>query len=513
MDRVVQYCNFEIKSPTAKTWADRILFGILNDSHLTVTDQYPNAKSTPPKMAVLRLTGGGYARDLAESLQERAKKCPAPPFEIILMTQGTAKEMAKQLTVKGYRTIGSPLGSDLDMDQLSMFPVLLIVVDKLGIGDRLPSTCAFYDVRARYDRDDISFKSTFLQAIGRCAGHKPHKAKILLSGSRSPYEDILFKKSHALLTTASRPAPNHPQHTSSQFPLYKEAEEYSLMLDAEPQIGKTGALLSLMEILYKERIQGSRVQPPTSLAPVLPSQPLPSPESKIKCLTREFRDKINNNGWEKYVEYVTRIDSNDSRSLWNKYHDALEAVDHTNTNSTVLQRISSYVDSLENMPEVVWIADCGCGRSGLVAQLRHATNYPELTFQISVVGTDVSEDIKQLEKVNDKYQNAGFTARVGDMAQDSDIHFHIILYNHSLFENNITRHIQWASQHLGQGGRLIIIDVVSRFPENFVEAVKGFGFALMVFGRVEVPPHFALYQFRKSGDVSQEQWVVWLLDG
>jgi len=283
-------------------------------------------------------------------------------------------------------------------------------------------------------------------------------------------------------------------------------------LDAEPQIGKTGAILSMMEILYKERIRGSQVQSPTSLAPVLPSQPLPS-ESEIKRLTREFRDKINNDGWEEYVKFVTSIDSNDSRSLWNKYHDALEAVDRTNTNSTVLQQISNYVDSLGNMPEFVMIADCGCGRSGLIIQLRNAINYPLLTFQINVFGTDVSEDIKQLENENGKYQNALFTARVGDMAPDRDINFHIILYSLSLFENDITRHIQWASEHLIQDGRLIIIDVVTRFPKNFAEALSQFGFSLPRLGRkFEVTHDFALYNFKKSGDVSQGRGKVLLND-
>jgi hypothetical protein len=85
------------------------------------------------------------------------------PFEVIQMT-GNSEEIVHQLSPQSKRLVSKSGNVDL-----SKFSCLVIVVEKLRMGERLTPTCQFFDVRSRYWRA-IDVKSTFIQDIGRCAG-------------------------------------------------------------------------------------------------------------------------------------------------------------------------------------------------------------------------------------------------------------------------------------------------------------------------------------------------------
>ncbi|PRP79024.1 hypothetical protein PROFUN_13185 [Planoprotostelium fungivorum] len=111
---------------------------------------------------------------------------------------------------------------------------LLIVVDRLRMGERLPKNCVAYDVRSRYGPN--SNWSTWIQDVGRCAGHNKRPADVYYSHDRD-----YRTKLHNLLTT--RRDPVNQKNAKHPILTLKKLAPYSLILDAEPQIGKTGVML------------------------------------------------------------------------------------------------------------------------------------------------------------------------------------------------------------------------------------------------------------------------------
>ena len=58
---------------------------------------------------------------------------------------------------------------------------LIIVVDKLRMGERVPASYRFWDVRCRYrSASKIGSQATFIQDVGRCAGHGKKPAKVFV---------------------------------------------------------------------------------------------------------------------------------------------------------------------------------------------------------------------------------------------------------------------------------------------------------------------------------------------
>lgn len=133
-------------------------------------------------------------------------------------------------------------------DKLSDYknkPTLVIVVDRLRMGERLPSNCVAYDVRSRYGPS--SNGSTWIQDVGRCAGHHKKPATVYYSHS------FRWRTAHNLLTPQKRPI--NQKDMKHPILTLKELAPYSLILDAEPQIGKTGVMLWLIHLLHHHHIR------------------------------------------------------------------------------------------------------------------------------------------------------------------------------------------------------------------------------------------------------------------
>lgn len=111
------------------------------------------------------------------------------------------------------------------------------------------------------------------------------------------------------------------------------------------------------------------------------------------------------------------------------------------------------------------IADCGCGPSGIVTELRNM-NYSErndrVWSQTTVHGFDLDDSIKNLEYATNR--NPKFVAHVGNMCSKKlPQQFHVILFCLSLFEDEITRFMDWCDAHIRRGG---IVFIIENEPDN-----------------------------------------------
>ena len=87
----------------------------------------------------------------------------------------------------------------------------------------------------------------------------------------------------------------------------------------------------------------------------------------------------------------------------------------------------------------------------------------------------------------------------------------MVLYNLSLFENDITRHMIWANKQLKIGGMLIIADIIGRFPNDpneFETSVKNYGFKRR--GSYKICDLFQVWSFEKDSNNIDELQTVQL---
>lgn len=241
-------------------------------------------------------------------------------------------------------------------------------------------------------------------------------------------DDFTYSKLHQLLTKKIKPTSNHPEHLKNKK-IYKQLENHIIILDAEPQIGKTGALISLLYILY-EKYTNKILKKEEFFYSKDNSDIFPS---KLKELTKYYCNLINEkDGIQSFLKEM-----GDSKK-WKEYHDYVDE-------SKKIFNLYSLIDPIWEPSERLIIADCGCGRSGLITHIREKKNYEKLeklNESIHIYGFDVNEDIKKNEKDNDIYPLAQFTGIVGDMASNNDNIpkiFDYIIYSLSFFEDDISR--------------------------------------------------------------------------
>jgi hypothetical protein len=86
--------------------------------------------------------------------------------------------------------------------------------------------------------------------------------------------------------------------------------------------------------------------------------------------------------------------------------------------------------------------------------------------------------------------------------------FNVVLYSLSLFENDITRHINWANRQLKMGGILIIADVIRRFSDDFEKSVKKCGFKCR--SPYKICDLFQVWTFEKESNMIDETQTVQL---
>lgn len=330
------------------------------------------------------------------------------------------------------------------------------------MGDRIPSRTVYFDLRARY-RNKIGTGSAFIQDVGRCAGHHKFKTTVFLSNLNKDDLTEEFIKQHQLLTGRGVPTRFHPCYRPDG--LYFQLLNNLVILDAEPQIGKTGVMIWILQRLHEE------------FAGTLKHN---YRESIVLRLTRKWSTAAN-------VNRADFIRTFGSHTDWSEYHDAIIRSRLAFEQFALLQE--SIID--KTMLTVMTIqqnkiADCGCGMHGIVTLLRQF--HPQIPLEVH--GFDVSNEIT---KIPSNSANVTFIPHVGDMSSPCDVKFAVVLYCMSLFCDDISGDLKWAIDHLFYGGILFIVDLTRRFPPNFIDLVHSYGFQS---GRkVPLSHEYVIYHF------------------
>lgn len=427
-------------------------------------------------------------KDMSEQI-----KLDFQPFEVIQLIQDS-DSIVQQLSPKAIRYLhldDQVSESDFDVSRLNNLPCLILVNAKLGRGERLPSSCMAFDVRSRYKGDAADMKgfaSTFIQDVGRCCGHHKPEALILMSvtdenqcasgkANSLTLEDIQFPRLHGLLTKDQAATISHPERNTKS---YSKLSSYIIVLDAEPQIGKTGAILGMLDILYAEHtslLKAASIFQRTTVSQRTPNQP-----SDLKKITADLCRIVDNPDEMIKIRIDKLKNALHANNLFQEYHNLIrqsEAIE-TLSRSIYNNNLSTPMNSARKAKQDAFtIVDCGCGLYGIVHIFRK--NSSELDLPVHVFGIDLHEEILKLEKLKPVIQNVIFTGCVADMASTNQLDlqnttYNVVLYCLSLFENDITRHICWANNQLKTGGMLIIADVIRRFSQNFRTSVEKHGF-------------------------------------
>ncbi|CAF1395462.1 unnamed protein product [Adineta ricciae] len=389
---------------------------------------------------------------------------------------------------------------------LHSLPCLILVVDKLGIGERLSSNCMAYDIRARYKGDPNNMdgqESTFVQDVGRCAGHSKPKALVLMAFSSTnnvdnpQMKDIIFPRVHGLMTKKNNLTIDHPENGAGVF---SELKLFMIILEAEPQIGKTGAIMALLDILYSEHTKQSK-----SISPVSPPATTTSYNpSDLQTWTKKYCDILNKDyDINVNIEQLKNVFNSDNN--FQRYHEMLKDLpEKTDLSENIFTSLEGVINgSSQKTP--CKIIDCGCGLNGIFHTLLERLE--DISHAIRVIGIDLHSDIcKQVDFGNSTVM---FQAIVGDMASNDEVvinndPYDAVIYSLSLFENDISRHVEWTSQRLRTNGRLIIADVQRRFPADFEENVKKAGFRRHSKFQTK---SFTIWVFTKKTEVSLQPSV------
>ncbi len=331
-----------------------------------------------------------------------------------------------QLRKQGYE--GDKVSCVRELDKLK---VIVVVIEMLRMGERIPNTCMYFDVRSRYLNKGIQSRATFIQDIGRCAGHnKPKDALILVGVDHSNPDKII--KLDALLRGLNKDAPRlsskHPEYpeessngdsdgdSGGDSGVYTRLKEHIVVLDAEPQIGKTGAILSVLDILQR------------------------------MLFSREYHNNV-------------------GPSTLNHIHSKTE-LQNFKPNEEIVERLILSYENQYHDDEPLVVADCGCGDMGIIAQMRKEEGKWKAT---TVHGFDTDASIEHLAEF-EGYPK--FVPHVGDMcgadclqADGTVVKFNVIIFCLSFFEDNVDRYREWCSRHLDRNGRVIILETKTRVAD------------------------------------------------
>jgi hypothetical protein len=148
-----------------------------------------------------------------------------------------------------------------------------------------------------------------------------------------------------------------------------------------------------------------------------------------------------------YAQYVNppysalmlrRYWSIEGSRLWTEYHTLVNKSEERHR--SYLRTIWTVLPKTEDSS--IKVVDCGCGDGGLVRVLRADTEkmleLEEKKVHVRIFGIDLCDRINTHEDANSDVVK--FTAVIGDMAPNDLAHkFHLIIYNKSLWEEEISR--------------------------------------------------------------------------
>ncbi|EGG23304.1 hypothetical protein DFA_05436 [Cavenderia fasciculata] len=240
------------RTPMGKT--REILFSLLCDCQTNFGVDYPQTDDSP--IAVVRLSNNEIIKQLNNSIRENEDYKKWVPFEVIALYE-SSPDIMEQLSDKARNYLNKKGRMVKCVGDLKGLPCLIILNKMVGIGERIPDTCKTFDLRARYKGPYSKIhtsEATFIQDVGRCAGHKDigNPATVFLSLGDRPdltFEELGFTTTHLLMKASNKPGPKHPQANDKQ---YDSLLKHIIVLDAEPQIGKTGVILAFLDILIHE---------------------------------------------------------------------------------------------------------------------------------------------------------------------------------------------------------------------------------------------------------------------
>jgi hypothetical protein len=431
-------------------------------------------------MVLIRFARTENAKNLDQKLRNAFKsrsnaRGSFQPFEIVLL-HGDSAPISSQLTSKVNGKLDVTLS--LTIEDLHPIPVLVLVVDKLAMGERLAKSCSFFDIRARYSGEATEItqaESTFVQDVGRCAGHNKEPATIFMAlqqhrrKSDMTRDSFGFRTLHHTLTSARAPLRNvHPEHENCTR-IFTKLSEFTIVLDAEPQIGKTGAFLSLLWIILDEQVK--HCEHYLSLS-----------KCRVITLSSWLCTLANENGAASLETFMS------DEGRFSEYHQLLfeHHVERPgDTNAILWTYLNNYLAHLGRNP--VTIADCGCGLYGIartVANLYSRSSVQRARTPLHVTGIDFNRRIHEIpayveEKTNGVIKFIPVIGEMGSVEFTDGRLFDAIVFNCSFFENRINRYLQWSARYLGENGVLGVVNLISRFPTSFGVTMSAAGWNLI----------------------------------
>jgi hypothetical protein len=121
-----------------------------------------------PMMAAVRLKSVNHVKQLVTTIK------PLVTFHVIaVLSKAEFETISEQFCNPDVVVVDR-------VEKLNDAVYLIVMVDRLRMGERVPATCLFWDVRCRYRKTGIGSLSTFIQDVGRCAGHQKPKAMVFV---------------------------------------------------------------------------------------------------------------------------------------------------------------------------------------------------------------------------------------------------------------------------------------------------------------------------------------------
>ena len=168
----------------------------------------------------------------------------------LVTNQSKINSNPKGTTIRVQKNNYTGTKEKLQVEDLHDIKVIVVAIEKIRMGERVPGTCMHYDIRSRYLTTGVKNQATFIQDVGRCAGHKNNAAKVYvgvdgrISGNVKSIHNLL----RGGLLSDTFEQKEHPEYVEN-CGVYSALKSRLVILNAAPQIGKTGAVLSTMGIL------------------------------------------------------------------------------------------------------------------------------------------------------------------------------------------------------------------------------------------------------------------------
>ncbi|KAI3659427.1 hypothetical protein MP638_000186 [Amoeboaphelidium occidentale] len=398
-------------------------------------------------MAMIRMSNTEDMLTVVEAMKTWLKDTGCWGKVFALYLNSDSLPLSEQLRQQGMEKSSTlKYKSVLDLSNIKCF---LFVIEMVRMGQRIPSTCKYYDVRSRYTSKK-GIWATYLQDVGRCAGHNKPRATVFVT------EGLEFPRWDQLLKETEEPSGRHPESIEAcgEKGVYSRLLKHYTILKAEPQIGKTGAILSTLEILQNSIFRNAKAKKEQSF-----------PSSLLVELTKLYSTMATEN----LQEFIKVFPGVSFQFYHQEMKKSKQAWIPDEPNLIICQWL---IDNLKPISDnqKLYLADCGCGPCGITDVMRKDFANNEFWKNIVVYGYDVDQEIKKMELGH----SPEFRGFAGNMCSQEELDsFHCVVFCLSLFEEQITRHITWAKKSLKMNGYLIIVDVPRKFEDEERAPIKG----------------------------------------